>query len=74
MPNVAMQANPASAPHSAVNVIGSLKEDEIGPFLKRQIARQALTPMMRELNADMLSHQPSRRAAAEAALARIGFL
>ncbi|MGZ9812296.1 hypothetical protein ACXN5S_17675 [Pseudoroseicyclus sp. H15] len=55
-------------------MIGNLAEDEIGPFLKRQIAKQALTPLMRELNADMLSRQPARRAAAEAALERIGFL
>ncbi|WP_373354552.1 hypothetical protein [Pseudoroseicyclus sp. CXY001] len=55
-------------------MIGAMREDEIAPFLKRTISDHALTPLMRELNADMLSAHPVRKAAATEALQRIGFL
>ncbi|NDV01892.1 hypothetical protein [Pseudoroseicyclus tamaricis] len=58
----------------AAATITDLREEEVAPFLKRSISQHALSQMMRELNADMLSASPHRRAAAEAALSRIGFL
>ena len=64
----------AVEPSTAAQRIHNLRDDEVGDFVKRSIAEHRLSPMMKELNAAVLSENPGRRADAEAALARIGFL
>ena len=59
---------------SVVDRIIDMSTQEADLFLRRRMANKTLSPLMRELNAEVLSGDKARRETAEAALSRLGFV
>ena len=54
--------------------IAAIAPRDIPAFIRQQIARKEMLPLIRDLNREMLSGDKSRKIRAEEALRRLGFL
>ncbi|SLN39122.1 hypothetical protein [Roseisalinus antarcticus] len=63
-----------SSAHDAADIVTRIPAERVPRFVRTSIAEKTLTPIIQALNADMLSDDPRRKAAAEQALRHMGFL
>ncbi|URF47398.1 hypothetical protein [Dinoroseobacter shibae] len=60
--------------HTDAAAVLALKDDDIGEFLREQIARKRLSQLVQSLNNDVLDGSAEAAQAARRALSRLGFV
>lgn len=60
--------------HTDATAVLALRDDDIGEFLRDQIARKRLSQLVRTLNRDVLDGSQEAAEVARRALSRLGFV